>query len=492
MKDNIFQTCSPEEAGIPSGTIEEYLRLLSKERLAMHDLLIVRGGKLCFETYWKPFTSTFRHRLYSCSKSIVSTAIGLLIEHGLLSLEDKAVSFFSDKAPKDMNPWLAEMTIRDLLRMATCYEQGASYKPHDPDWEATFFTAQVSHKPGQVFSYCTTATTMLCMIIKRVTGKEFMEYLRPVFDELGISHEAFCVETPCGHEWGGSGVCFTAREFAKYADLCTHYGNYNGRQLLPAGYMREATSKQIDNGIEHSVPDTDEGYGYQFWPMRNGGFAMHGMGGQFALCLPDQDFTLITNAYDELNAKCLGNIFEFFWITIYPELSKDQILVDNCAKEKLDQFCKTLMLPCPEGKKHSPVENIINGKRYFMTRNPLAMRWLSFEFGDEESILRYENNTGEHTLRFGMGKQCDTFFPETHYYGRRIGMPANRSYQAYNSGAWSMSDSLMIYCHIADIHLANLRLAFAFDEDTVTLYARKHAEFFMEEYTGFASGKWES
>ena len=71
-------------------------------------------------------------------------------------------------------------------------------------------------------------------------------------------------------------------------------------------------------------------------------------------------------------------------------------------------------------------------------------------------------------------------------------MPANRSYQAYNSGAWSMSDSLMIYCHIADIHLANLRLAFAFDEDTVTLYARKHAEFFMEEYTGFASGKWES
>ena len=149
MKENIFQTCSPEEAGISSGSIEEYLRLLSKERLAMHDLLIVRGGKLCFETYWKPFTSTFRHRLYSCSKSIVSTAVGILIEHGLLSFEDKAVSFFSDKAPKDMNPWLAEMTIRDLLRMATCYEHGASYKPHDPDWEATFFTAQVSHNLGR-------------------------------------------------------------------------------------------------------------------------------------------------------------------------------------------------------------------------------------------------------------------------------------------------------------------------------------------------------
>ena len=233
MQRNLFETCTPEAAGIPSGAIEEFLRLLARDRTAQNDLLIVRNGKHSFETYSKPFTPEFRHRLYSCSKSIVSTAVGILIERGQLSLEDRAVTFFPDKAPKNVHPWLAEMTIRDMLRMATCYEHGASYKPTDPDWEATFFTDEVSHKPGQVFSYCTTATTMLCMIIRRVSGQEFMGVLRPVFDELGISRDAFCVETPCGHEWGGSGVCFTAREFAKFADLCTHYGRYNGRQLLP-------------------------------------------------------------------------------------------------------------------------------------------------------------------------------------------------------------------------------------------------------------------
>lgn len=79
------------------------------------------------------------------------------------------------------------MTIRDCLRMATCYEAGSSYKPTDPDWARTFFTAEVSHKPGQVYAYCTTATTMLCMIIQKAGGQEFMSVLRPVFDEIGVS-----------------------------------------------------------------------------------------------------------------------------------------------------------------------------------------------------------------------------------------------------------------------------------------------------------------
>mgnify|MGYP000983359580 CR=1 FL=1 len=185
--------CTPEEAGVPSAAVEAYLRELTNQKIALHSLMMVRHGKIIFEAYWKPMDENFRHRLYSCSKSFVSCAVGLLIQRGLLSLDDKAVSFFPDKAPADPHPWLAAMTIRDLLRMSTCYDNGASYKPSDPDWEATFFTDTVSHVPGAVFAYCTTATTMLCMIIKRVTGMEFTQVLRPVFDELGISEELYCV-----------------------------------------------------------------------------------------------------------------------------------------------------------------------------------------------------------------------------------------------------------------------------------------------------------
>ena len=93
--------CTPEQAGIPSASIEKYLRKLAEGRLVMHDVLVARDGKLCYEAYWKPFDPEFRHRLYSCSKSFVSVAIGMLIERGQLSLEDKCVDFFSDKAPYD-------------------------------------------------------------------------------------------------------------------------------------------------------------------------------------------------------------------------------------------------------------------------------------------------------------------------------------------------------------------------------------------------------
>ena len=210
------------------------------------------------------------------------------------------------------------------------------------------------------------------MIIKRVSGQEFMGFLRPVFDELGISREAFCVETPCGHEWGGSGVCFTAREFAKFADLCTHYGRYNGRQLLPENYMREATRKQIDNAIEQSSPDTGAGYGYQFWPMRKG-FAMHGMGGQFALCLPEKNLTVITNAYDELMGRCKDDVFTLFWNVLYPALSDSPLPEDEAAQASLARLCETLELPCPEGEKHSETERVIAGRRYKMSSNPLGI-----------------------------------------------------------------------------------------------------------------------
>ncbi|MDD4796383.1 MAG: serine hydrolase, partial [Eubacteriales bacterium] len=177
---------TPEREGVPSKAIEKYLRALVGQQLAMHSVMFVRHGKILSEAYFKPFGPQFRHRLYSCSKSFTSIAIGLLVERGLLRLDDECVRFFPDKVGPDTDPYLMQTTIGDLLRMAAPYTEGSSYSPRDPCWEDTFFRAAVSHVPGTVFSYCTTATTMLCAIIRCVTGKNFLEVLRPVFDEIGI------------------------------------------------------------------------------------------------------------------------------------------------------------------------------------------------------------------------------------------------------------------------------------------------------------------
>jgi hypothetical protein len=102
--------------------------------------------------------------------------------------------------------------------------------------------------------------------------------------------------------------------------------------------------------------------------------------------------------------------------------------------------------------------------------------------------MHYENATGVHALPFGLGHQIACEFPETHYNGPRIGVPYGKGLNCQVSAAWMQPDSLMIFCHVIDFHLAQLRIAVSFAGGRVTLHTQKHAEFFMEEYDGFAGG----
>ena len=490
MEKKPMPVSTPEREGIPSAAIERYLRGFVDEKLAMHSLMVVRHGKIVFEKYWKPFDKDFRHRLYSCSKSFTAVAIGYLADKGLLSLDDRIIKYFPERLMgRTIDPYLEQCTIRDLLRMSSAYTKGANYSPARPCWEETFFDDEVSHVPGSVFSYCTSGTTILCFIIKKVTGKNFIEVLRPVFDELGISEDIFCVESPDGVEWGGSGVCATPREFAKFANLCMHYGEYEGKQLLPRDYMIEATTKQIDNSIDAEMADSAEGYGYQFWAIRNNGFAFFGMGGQYALCLPDKDLVIVTTGYEELMS--IGRKYALFgglWREIYPYLSDEPLPEDAAANASLEAFGDSLELLHAEGEGDSLLRESISGKWYIMRENVMGMKRVKFDFADDEGVMTYENANGLFSLRFGINKNIKQEFPEK-YNSRRIGTLADKGYDCWVSAAWTMPDSLMIYVHVADIYLAQLRLVAGFKNGTVTLQGRKHAEWFMDNYQGFASGR---
>lgn len=489
MEKKPMPVSTPEREGIPSRAIENYVRGFADERIAMHSVMVVRHGRIVYEKYWKPFDRDFRHRLYSCSKSFTSVAIGYIASQGLISLDDRIVKYFPEKRMgRTLDPYLEKCTIRDLLRMSSAYTKGANYSVDAPDWEETFFTDEVSHVPGAVFSYCTSGTTILCYIIKKVTGKNFTEVLRPVFDEIGISRDIFCVESPDGVEWGGSGVCATPREFAKFADLCMHYGEYEGRQLLPRDYMKQATSRQIDNSLYAPSDDMAQGYGYQFWMLKHGGFAFYGMGGQYALCFPEQELMIVTTGYEELMSTGRSQaIFGGLWTHIFPYLADTPLPDDPAANESLEAFGDTLSLEHARGDMDSPVRADVNGKWYIMRKNAMGMKRVRFDFEGDEGVMKYENASGCHELRFGINRNVKQEFPEK-YSGRRIGQISDRGYDCYVSAAWTMPDTLMIFVHVADVYLAQLRMVAAFKEETVTLHGLKHAEWFMDDYVGFASG----
>ena len=258
---NPLLTVSPESVGLDSSVILAYLQKLEAEGQCLHGFSILRHGKIAAEGYYAPQQPQWKHRMYSTSKSFVSVAIGMLQDEGKITIQDKIASYFPEKLPEHLHPYIADASIRDLLMMSTPFQDSTytvSLNPEN-DWIRSFFECEPSHRAGQIFSYDTSATTVLTALVEKLSGMELLDYLRSKgFDEMGFSREAICVKTPDGKvSWAGSGILCTLHDLNKFALLCLNMGNYNGKQLVSEEYMREATSKQIENG-EH-------GYGYQFW-----------------------------------------------------------------------------------------------------------------------------------------------------------------------------------------------------------------------------------
>ena len=86
---------------------------------------------------------------------------------------------------------------------------------------------------------------------------------------------------------------------------------------------------------------------------------------------------------------------------------------DSAALESLNAFANTLTIPCPLGEKHVAMENSIAGRTYVMDDNSLGMKTVRFEFTEDGGVFAYENATGKHELKFALGEQLETTFPET-------------------------------------------------------------------------------
>lgn len=121
---------------------------------------------------------------------------------------------------------------------------------------------------------------------------DLLSYLRFKFlDEIGFSANAYILKDPNGVSMGGSGLCATPYDLLKVIYLIANDGVWQGKQLLPAGYVRAAKSMQSDPYGRQSSLEELQGYGYQIWMTRHNGYVLFGMGGQLALYVPDKDIS---------------------------------------------------------------------------------------------------------------------------------------------------------------------------------------------------------
>lgn len=479
----LSQASSPECVGIPSRAILRFLETIDRERTCMHGVLLVRNGQVAAEGYWAPYSAASMHRMYSVSKSFVSLAIGLMSDEGLLNLDDPITKYLPDKLPQSVPPWIARSTIRDLAMMATAHS-GTTYSFNDEDWAWTFFNTPPSHPPGTIFAYDTSATVVLNTIVERLSAMPFLEYMRPkLLEPMGCSSESWCIQTPDGTSWGGSGVICPLRDMAKLAFLCMNGGRWGDQQLISEQYISAATAKQIDNSLTGEV-----GYGYQIWREMANGFGFRGMASQLAMCFPDQDFLFACIANTLGGGGTGAGISQPMWEELYASLADGPLPEDAEGHALLQEKIGQLEILPQDGEPTSPVAESVNGVWYEMRENPMGITRMRFTFGGDEGLWEYTNVQGDNRLRFGIGRMVADRFPQRNYFGGRIGTRPGVPYECLSSAAWVERHKLNVLIRITDIHLGTLKMTIAFDGDEVSVFMTKAAEWFLDEYQGFAGG----
>ena len=446
-----LSTFPPEHMGISSASILRFLDRLDSTRVCMHSYALIRHGAIVSEGYWAPFTEDSLHRMYSISKSFTSVAVGLLAQDGYIHLDDPIVQYFPDKVSKQLHPYTAAMTIRDVLRMATVHTKTATQIVPHPDMLKAFFNVTPSHESGTVFNYDTSGSICLAALVERCTGMDMLDYLRmKALGKIGFSEEAYFEKTN-GISNGGGGLLCTTHDLAKFAQLCLQQGNWYGFQLLPKEYIRMATSYQI--ATHFAQPGHGGfGYGYQFWMTDHNGFALYGMGGQLAICLPKEDLILVTTADTLENPGGIDLIFNAFWDTIYADLQQDSIAEDEEASARLYERTASLHVRHVQGESDSPLALIVGGKTYQLDKNPSVLKALSVGFGPDYGVLELDIETGSYELRFGFGHNVLQAFPET-------------GFRCLVSGAWVDPETLFIRAWIVDANLGSVQFLLHFGQD---------------------------
>src|SRR4051794_34406538 len=92
---------APEAQGVSSSALLAFVESADKRIDAMNSFMLVRHGHVVAEGWWSPYAAGSPHSLYSLSKSFTSTAVGLAIAEGKLSLDDEVLKFFPEDAPPE-------------------------------------------------------------------------------------------------------------------------------------------------------------------------------------------------------------------------------------------------------------------------------------------------------------------------------------------------------------------------------------------------------
>jgi CubicO group peptidase (beta-lactamase class C family) len=448
-------SAAPEAHGVASSAILAFVDAAERSIDSLHSLVLVRHGHILAQGWWAPYEQERPHLLFSLSKSFTSTAIGLAVAEGRLSVEDRVLSFFPEAAPAHISEHLAAMRVRDLLSMVSGHASnttGPMQQQPDGDWVRGFLALPVEYTPGTHFVYNSGATYMLSAIVQRLTAMTVLEYLRPrLLAPLGIE-QATWQSCPRGINVGGWGLSIATGDIARFGQLYLQKGIWHGRRILTEDWVEAATMRQVANDNEPQI-DWRQGYGYQFWRCRHGAYRGDGAFGQFCVVMPEQEAVLaITSGVGNMQA-----VLNLIWEHLLPAMQAAPLPEDAAARARLDQKLAQLALPPQQGQPSSATAARVSGRTYRFEKSDQDVDAITLDLEAQPGTLIIQDGNGTHRIGVGSGvwqKGATTLYD-------RAPLPVAAS------GAWTGDDTYVVrLCFTNTPFMPTLTLRFSGEQLT--------------------------
>jgi len=360
-------------------------------------LLVVRHGRIVTEAYYAPYTADIPHQIYSATKSITGTLLGMVYKDGLLDrLDHPILDYFADRQIADVDDRKKAITVQNLLDMTSGFdwsqgfeggkEQTRAEMDRSSNWTEFVLDRPMAHAPGQVYNYSNGDPHLLSAIITKLTGKAAGDYAKEkLFDPLGIATWTWGRD-PQGFTRGADNLSLLTRDMAKIGYLYLRHGEWEGQRLLPAGWadvMGHATVNM------HATYDPNQRYSDLFWVFPGGRtFMANGLRGQNIAVFPELDIVVVVTARRYVSQFALIE-------GIYAAVKSESALPPNPnAAALLANGIKDAAIEKPTAVGPTPeMASAISGKVYKFSDNELGLRSLTLFLTVPDPHAEYEIST---------------------------------------------------------------------------------------------------
>lgn len=295
--DPDWPTSTPEAQGISSERLAKVIELIDRRSVHIDSLAIVRHGRLVLDAYFWPFAKGQRHRIHSCTKSVMSALIGIAIDQGYIKGVDQPIKdFFPAQAFAKLDEAKQRLTLKDILMMAAGLDCRDSYRylwqglremRSSSDWAQYVLDRPLIAPPGQKFEYCNGLSYLLSVILQNQTKIKAFDFARKnLFGPLGIT-DVLWTTSPQGYNVGYGQMWLQPLDMARFGWLYLNQGRWGDKQVVSPAWVAASTSPRIE-------ATWNLHYGYQWWVEEaKGYYTALGYKGQLIVVVPKKDMVIV-------------------------------------------------------------------------------------------------------------------------------------------------------------------------------------------------------